>query len=39
LPYRAVSPPVLSNRHDRLLRDENRQEVHDRSASSGTRVF
>jgi CRP-like cAMP-binding protein len=36
---RAAFPPVLRNRNDRLLRDENRQEVHDRSASQGTRVF
>ena len=39
LPYRAASPPVLRNRNDRLLRDANRQEVHDGSASPGTRVF
>src|ERR1700687_198463 len=39
LTYRAVSPPVLRNRNDRLFRDENRQEVHDRSASPGKRVF
>ena len=33
------SPPVLRNRNDRLLCDENRQEVHDGSASPGTRIF
>jgi CRP-like cAMP-binding protein len=30
---------VLRNRNDRLFRDENRQEAHDRSASSGTILF
>src|ERR1700694_1462785 len=39
LPYRAASPPVLRNRNDRLLCDANRQELHDGSASPGTRVF
>jgi hypothetical protein len=39
LPYRAGSPPVLRNRNDRLLRDANRQEGHDGSASPGTRVL
>jgi CRP/FNR family cyclic AMP-dependent transcriptional regulator len=30
---------VLRNRNDRLRCDENRKEVHDGSASQGTRVF
>jgi hypothetical protein len=32
LPRDCEIPPVLRNRNDRLLRDANRQEVHDRSA-------
>jgi hypothetical protein len=39
VPYRARSSPVLRDHDDRLLRDENRQEIHYRSASPGTRVF
>src|SRR5580700_6895602 len=34
-----IGQPVLRNRNDRLLCNVNRQEVHDGSASPGTRLF
>jgi hypothetical protein len=36
---RADSPPMLRNRNDRWLRDENREEVHGGGAAPGVRVF
>ena len=29
LPYRAAAPPELGNRNDRLIRDEDCQEIHE----------
>jgi len=39
LPCEATPPRALGNSNGRLLDDANRQEVHDRSTSPGTRVF